>query len=165
LTGVTPDTLRVRERRYGTVTPFRSETGTRLYRQDDVGRLALIRRLVYGGDATSCVANRTRDELERWARGAELPQAADGSERPCRMVVLGASLADRLGQEPAGSGELALLGRFTEPDSLLARARALLEWALARVVDADDTAIGGGATEERMTMKFITAYLAGFECV
>jgi len=82
LTGVAPDTLRVWERRYGTVTPFRSEAGTRLYSQDDVGRLALIKGLVDGGDAISCVANLSRGELEERARGAEFPQLATGTERP-----------------------------------------------------------------------------------
>ena len=99
LTGIAPDTLRVWERRYGTVTPFRSETGTRLYSQDDVGRLALIKALVDRGDAISCVANLSKAELEERARGAALPRVATGPEGSCRVVVLGASLADRLGDK------------------------------------------------------------------
>jgi DNA-binding transcriptional MerR regulator len=125
LTGVAPDTLRVWERRYGTVTPFRSATGTRLYSQDDVGRLALIKRLLDGGDAISCVANLSRAELEERARGARLPPPADGAERPCRVVVLGASLADRLAQQGAGSDQVELLGCFRAREALLARAPGL----------------------------------------
>jgi DNA-binding transcriptional MerR regulator len=125
LTGVAPDTLRVWERRYGTVTPFRSETGTRLYSQGDVGRLALIKRLVDGGDAISCVANLSRDELEERARGAELPQVGTATDRPCRVAVLGASLANRLGEEPSADDQLELVGAFAEQDELLARAPGL----------------------------------------
>ena len=125
LTGVAPDTLRVWERRYGTVTPFRSEAGTRLYSQDDVGRLALIKSLVDGGDAISCVANLSRGELEERARGAELPQLATGTERPCRVVVFGTSLADRLAHEPAGNDQVELLGCFKEKDALLDQASGL----------------------------------------
>jgi DNA-binding transcriptional MerR regulator len=125
LTGVAPDTLRVWERRYGTVTPFRSETGTRLYSKEDVERLSLIKRLVDGGDAISCVANLSREMLEERARGAELPQGAAGDTRPCRVAVLGAALAERLGQEPSRSGEIELLGCFSQQDELLAQAPRL----------------------------------------
>jgi DNA-binding transcriptional MerR regulator len=82
LTGIAPHTLRVWERRHGTVTPFRSETGARLYSQCDVERLTLIKRLVDGGDAISCVANLSRHVLEERARGAELPHDAAGEARP-----------------------------------------------------------------------------------
>jgi transposase-like protein len=125
LTGVAPDTLRVWERRYGTVTPFRSETGTRLYSQEDVGRLALIKRLVDGGDAISCVANLSRDALDERARGAALPQAGTGADGPCRVVVLGASLANRLGEEPSGNDQLDFVGSFVDQDELLAEAPGL----------------------------------------
>jgi DNA-binding transcriptional MerR regulator len=125
LTGVAPDTLRVWERRYGTVTPFRSESGTRLYKQEDVGRLALIKRLVDGGDAISCVANLSRDELEERARGAELPQVGTGADRPCRVVVLGASLANKLDEDPSGNDQLQLVDFFAGKDELLADAPSM----------------------------------------
>ena len=57
LTGIAPDGLRVWERRFGAVVPFQSETGSRLYSQEDVGRLVLIKRLVDRGDAISRLAN------------------------------------------------------------------------------------------------------------
>jgi len=74
LTGIAPDTLRVWERRYGAVVPMRSEKGSRLYSQDDVGRLALIKRLVDSGDAISRVANLDKDELAERAQGTPLPE-------------------------------------------------------------------------------------------
>ena len=74
LTGVPADTLRVWERRYSVVTPYRAESGTRLYGPEDVGRLTLIKRLVDRGDAISSVANLTL------ARSIELHAAALGQQ-------------------------------------------------------------------------------------
>ena len=51
LTGISPDTLRIWERRYEVVTPQRSAGGGRLYTTEDITRLKLIRRLVDKGDA------------------------------------------------------------------------------------------------------------------
>jgi DNA-binding transcriptional MerR regulator len=108
------------------VAPFRSETGTRLYSQDDVGRLALIKALVDCGDAISCVANLTKAELEERARGAALPRAAGGSERSCRVVVLGASLADRLGQAQPVTDQVEIVGLYKEQEALLAQTSELV---------------------------------------
>ena len=64
LTGIAADTLRVWERRYGVVEPRRSEKGGRLYTKDDIGRLALIKRLVDAGHAIGSIANLSLDQLE-----------------------------------------------------------------------------------------------------
>ncbi len=55
-TGLTPDLLRAWEKRYGVVTPVRSDGGQRLYSDEDVERLALLARAVNGGRAISQVA-------------------------------------------------------------------------------------------------------------
>lgn len=49
MTGITPDTLRAWERRYGVVTPQRSSGGYRLYDQQALRRLATMRDLVEAG--------------------------------------------------------------------------------------------------------------------
>jgi DNA-binding transcriptional MerR regulator len=125
-TGVAPDTLRVWERRYGTVVPFRSGTGARLYSQEDVGRLVLIKTLVDRGDAIGCVANLSKAELEERAWGAALPRVANGPERSCRVVVLGASLADRLGQEQLVTDQDHILDLYKDQDELLAQTPELV---------------------------------------
>lgn len=125
LTGIAPDTLRMWERRYGTVTPSRSETGMRLYSQDDVGRLALIKRLVDGGDAISCVANLGKEELDERAKGAELQHRALGSGRPCRVVALGVTLADRIGNDEPATDQIEVAGLFKHQDQLLAQAPSI----------------------------------------
>ena len=55
LTGIPSDTLRVWERRYRVVEPLRSSTGVRLYRREDVSRLALIKRLIDAGHAIGSI--------------------------------------------------------------------------------------------------------------
>lgn len=48
-TGLSPDVLRVWERRYGAVRPVRSEGNRRLYTEDDVERLRLLARATASG--------------------------------------------------------------------------------------------------------------------
>ncbi|MCG6897071.1 MAG: MerR family transcriptional regulator [Thiocapsa sp.] len=96
LTGVPADTLRVWERRYGVVCPVRSDSGARLYGQNDVSRLTLIKRLVDRGDAISSVASLSLDQLRARIRGTDLPEKPGGPLLPCRVLVIGRSLADRL---------------------------------------------------------------------
>jgi MerR family transcriptional regulator, light-induced transcriptional regulator len=99
LTGIPADTLRVWERRYGVVAPVRSDSGTRLYGPDDVSRLTLIKRLVDRGDAISSVANLMLGQLRERLRGADLQEQPSEPKRACRVIVIGSSLADRLGRE------------------------------------------------------------------
>lgn len=92
LTGIPPDTLRVWERRYAVVTPFRSEAGTRLYAADDLARLTLIKRLVDNGDAISHVARLSLDDLRERVRGISARALDPEPGTPCRVGVLGAHL-------------------------------------------------------------------------
>ena len=65
LTGISPDTLRMWERRYAVVEPRRTPKGGRLYSQQDVTRLTMIKTLVDQGHAISTVANLPLDLLQR----------------------------------------------------------------------------------------------------
>jgi MerR family transcriptional regulator, light-induced transcriptional regulator len=56
-TGLTTDVLRAWEKRYGVVEPGRSETGHRLYSDEDVERLSLLRRATEAGRAIGGIAN------------------------------------------------------------------------------------------------------------
>lgn len=125
LTGVPADTLRVWERRYSVVTPFRAESGTRLYGPEDVGRLTLIKRLVDRGDAISSVANLTLAQLRDRVSGADLPEPGGGLGRPCRVAVLGAALSDRLRREGPALEGLELVGLYDGPQAFLASVRDL----------------------------------------
>lgn len=96
LTGISPDTLRIWERRYEVVTPQRSTGGGRLYTTEDITRLKLIRRLVDKGDAIGVVAGLSHDELQ--ARLAETTSVAAiaAPSMPCSLVVIGELLALKL---------------------------------------------------------------------
>ncbi|MDY0013257.1 MAG: MerR family transcriptional regulator [Rhodocyclaceae bacterium] len=62
-TGLSKDTLRVWERRYGFPTPLRDSHGERVYPEDQVTRLRLIRRLLDHGHRPSRVVGNSLTEL------------------------------------------------------------------------------------------------------
>lgn len=63
LTGIPTDTLRIWERRYQLIEPLRSPKGGRLYTQEHVKRLAVIKALVDRGHAIGTIAHLSGDEL------------------------------------------------------------------------------------------------------
>jgi DNA-binding transcriptional MerR regulator/methylmalonyl-CoA mutase cobalamin-binding subunit len=63
-TGLRPDVIRAWERRYGTVQPARTPTNRRLYTDEDVRRLVLLRRALDAGWRISNVAFMEDHELE-----------------------------------------------------------------------------------------------------
>lgn len=67
-TGLSPTLLRAWERRYGVVEPGRSDGGQRLYSDDDVERLVLLKRVTDAGRAIRLVADLPVDELQALAR-------------------------------------------------------------------------------------------------
>ena len=60
--GLTPATIRAWERRYGAVSPIRSEGGQRLYSDQDVEHLRTLKALTDGGRGISSVADLTHAE-------------------------------------------------------------------------------------------------------
>lgn len=64
-TGLSKDTLRVWERRYGFPTPLRDENGERLYPYEQVERLRLLRRLTDQGLRPAKIIHASREELSR----------------------------------------------------------------------------------------------------
>lgn len=63
LTGLSSDTLRMWERRYGFPKPERNPAGVRVYSQEHVERLMLVARTLKAGYRAGEVVTRTRDEL------------------------------------------------------------------------------------------------------
>lgn len=82
-TGLSQDILRAWEKRYEAVIPRRTPTGRRLYTEDDVSRLRLLKQLVDGGRRISDVAALGLDTLRELA-------AEDASE-----TVVGPRLVPR----------------------------------------------------------------------
>jgi len=81
-TGLTPDVLRVWERRYGLVTPARSRGGQRLYSDADIERLSLLHRATQGGHGISHVASLNNAKLGDLVRAIET-----GGERTTARVT------------------------------------------------------------------------------
>lgn len=67
-TGLSAAALRAWERRYDAVTPERTGGGQRLYSDEDIHRLTLLRQAVDGGRNIGHVATLATDELERLVR-------------------------------------------------------------------------------------------------
>jgi DNA-binding transcriptional MerR regulator len=96
LTGISPDTLRIWERRYGVVVPRRSPGGGRLYFPDDIARLQQIKLLVDQGDSIGSVA--TLDSAQLLARVSEV-RAVTASAQTIgnyRAIVVGEPLAAKM---------------------------------------------------------------------
>jgi DNA-binding transcriptional MerR regulator len=101
-------TLRVWERRYGVTQPLLSASGQRLYSEDDVRRLALLKQLNDLGHAIGSLARLDMAQLQQVAgthagvlaaRAAPAqPQEHPAADRPWRVALIGAALAARLQQ-------------------------------------------------------------------
>jgi DNA-binding transcriptional MerR regulator/methylmalonyl-CoA mutase cobalamin-binding subunit len=62
-TGLTPEVLRVWEKRYGVVTPSRAANGRRLYSSQDIERLSLLRQATLGGRRIGEISGLGTEEL------------------------------------------------------------------------------------------------------
>lgn len=78
LTGLSPDTLRAWERRYGAVQPTRDDNGRRLYEGAEVAKLRLLRQAVDLGQPIHRVARLTIAELEDLVREGREREPAQG---------------------------------------------------------------------------------------
>jgi len=96
-TGLLPATLRAWERRYQIVVPFRSDTGRRLYSDDDVERLTLLRELTEVGRSIGSVAELTNEEARRLL-AEDSPRRGGGRVGQDSVEGIGG------GMGPAGSG-------------------------------------------------------------
>lgn len=79
-TGLTAYVIRIWEKRYGAVTPQRTETNRRLYSDEQVERLSLLRDLTQGGHSIGSVARLPTDRLR--ALAADLLSARPRVENP-----------------------------------------------------------------------------------
>lgn len=111
LSGLSTHAIRVWERRYGVLSPDRSQGGARLYSEEEVARLRLLKRAVDRGHPIGQIVALDGVELERLARGQIVPTYADPAP------ATGEPLLDEL---------VEALQRFDSlrADQLLERARA-----------------------------------------
>jgi DNA-binding transcriptional MerR regulator/methylmalonyl-CoA mutase cobalamin-binding subunit len=83
-TGLTADVLRAWERRYRVVEPGRSPTGRRLYSDEDIERLRLLRRATLSGRSIGQVSALPTAELVRLIRDDEAEEARAPEPAPQR---------------------------------------------------------------------------------
>lgn len=96
LTGISPDTLRVWERRYQVVEPTRTEKGGRLYSREEVSRLVKIKALVDQGHAISTLVSLTDEQLhERLSDATGLAEVA-GEPNQQHVCVVGQAMGIRI---------------------------------------------------------------------
>lgn len=76
-TGLSKDTLRVWERRYGFPAPRRDPTGQRVYTADDIEKLRLAKRLLDYGFRPGKILGLPAERLLEMADAAREPEAAD----------------------------------------------------------------------------------------
>ena len=75
-TGLSKDTLRVWERRYGFPQPLRDANGERVYPQDQVDKLRLLKRLMDQGHRPGKIAERSMPQLKALAEAGNGRHAA-----------------------------------------------------------------------------------------
>lgn len=137
LTGIPPHTLRAWERRYGVTEPVRTDAGFRLYSEEDVGRLTLIKRLSDLGHAIGSIANLGLPELqERLARaeargwrggGASRTEASRPAGGILPVMLLDASVAAQLREAGGEATGLRIVASATSVEELRRPLAALPE--------------------------------------
>ena len=102
-TGLTPEVLRVWERRYGAVSPARSEGRQRLYSDAELEKLQLLARVTRAGRAIGLVAGLSVEELRRISleddearRRLQEREAVSGDRVAARAVAEAMVLTRRL---------------------------------------------------------------------
>lgn len=86
-TGLSKDTLRVWERRYGFPRPLRDANGERVYPQDQVDKLRLIKRLMDQGHRPGKIAECSVEQLQALAEAGNGSDRASGAELPVDDVL------------------------------------------------------------------------------
>jgi len=96
LTGLSADTLRVWERRYGFPKPVRGASGVRLFTDDDLRRLTLVVRALRWGYRPGEVVHKSASEIENLLSRPLYAQADADAEAPHVRTILAALKQDDL---------------------------------------------------------------------
>lgn len=118
LTGITPETLRIWERRYDLLTPQRTSSGDRLFDADDIDRLRLIKQLLDHGDRIGSIASLPLETLR--ARADEMLTATNlsidaNNALPLRLVTVGEALSARFDEALDTANRVELIKCFRDP--------------------------------------------------
>lgn len=116
MTGLSPHVLRVWEKRYGVVQPERQTNRRRLYSEEDVRKLSLLKTLVDRGQAIGTLAELGPDELERRVEQTAAAESPSLTEKPA-LILVGETLSV-YADACAASDVFDLAGVFTDSPAL-----------------------------------------------
>ena len=159
LTGLSIDTLRAWERRYQAVTPMRGNRG-RVYGDEDIRRLILLREAVDRGHAIGQVAGLGDQELARLVQGPvqiAKPSEQDRTEDPVSAALVPVVLAIESFDYSAANLHLGRLAVLLPVDRLISE----VVFPLMKLVG--DRWLGGTLTiaQEHMTSSILRNLLGG----
>jgi len=98
LSGISADTLRMWERRYGFPKPVRNDHGNRVYSADDVDRLVLISRAMQAGYRPGEVVGKRKRDLDKLlAESARAPAALVADDGDIASVIQAIASEDVVG--------------------------------------------------------------------
>lgn len=135
LTGLSVHTIRAWEKRYGVVSPERTDTDRRLYSREDIRRLTLLKTLVDHGQAIGTIATLSIEQLEARLRETQFHPGGGSEPAPaesCRVAVIGPpllALMDLANRHPLDPLEVAVQFASLE-EALKAQVMPQVELAL-----------------------------------
>lgn len=92
-TGLSQHVIRVWEKRYKAITPYRTETNRRLYRDSDVVRLNLLKQLIDNGHRIGNIANEPKEVLEKLIKSTSektnKPKTTSKNEKKADVAIRG----------------------------------------------------------------------------
>lgn len=111
-TGIHPETLRVWEKRYQLVVPTRTDTGRRVYSDEDLYRLSLVKQLVDQGYPPSGLANVSVEKLKERLAGKLLKTKAQVpvDKSPVKALFIGSVFQSVVDDQLVPTDEFLLLG-------------------------------------------------------
>jgi DNA-binding transcriptional MerR regulator len=122
LTGITPVTIRMWQTRYDAVEPVRTEGKQRLYTENDLTKLILLKELTDQGDSIGMIASLSVDELEKRLDELEAkrgPKGNQSNQAPIKVAVLGYGIPQLSSAEVAAhAAPLELVGQFNPENAL-----------------------------------------------
>jgi len=163
-------TLRIWERRYEVAPSAKTDTGHRLYSEDDVKRIVLLKALVNLGHAIGSIAKLNIDQLKEIAGQAEADLRGTPQLRKWNLVVIGSVPIGRLNGNEANNPSVVFYDTLeqaqsrpgSEAEALLVNvaslqeetSHAILRLAKSLKADAVTVAYGFGPTIAVEALRF-----------
>lgn len=159
LAGLPVETLRVWERRYGISDTGRSAHGQRLYSEDQVRRLRLMKQLVDQGHPIGALA---KLQLEQLGQFALVPEPGEPLQ-PMRLALMGTALARRLAVGGRELLALDIVAHFQNLDEVAATWPGTgAQLLLMEISELDEGVVPAiGALRQELGMAVVVLYRFG----